>query len=52
MKTVAITNKNGEITVGKVNFAEVGDIVTVSLHDENGIKIDVVGEVVEILEEN
>jgi len=36
-------------TVGEVEAAEVGEIVTVSLHDENGMPIKATGEVVEIL---
>ena len=36
-------------TVGEVETAEVGEIVTVSLHDENGMPIKATGEVVEIL---
>lgn len=37
-------------TVGKVDAAKVGDEVTVSLHDENGMPIEVSGIVEEILE--
>lgn len=36
-------------TVGKVDTAEVGQEATVSLHDENGNNIEVVGVVEEIL---
>jgi hypothetical protein len=41
-------------TIGKVEgeIIHVGDEVTVSLHDENGMPIDDAGIVVEILEEN
>lgn len=38
-------------TTGKVDQAQVGDFVTVSLHDENGIPIQVLGVVTEILED-
>jgi len=37
-------------TVGTVYTAEVGDTVTVSLHDENGMPIRVTGVVEAILE--
>jgi hypothetical protein len=36
-------------TVGTVEAAEVGETVTVSLHDENGMPIEVTGTVEEIL---
>jgi hypothetical protein len=36
-------------TTGKVDCAEVGDKVTVALHDENGMPIEVSGIVEEIL---
>jgi hypothetical protein len=36
-------------TVGKVEMAEVGDTVTVTLHDENGMPTEVTGVVEEIL---
>ena len=52
MKTVLIKDENGENTVGKVDFAEVGNVVTVSLHDDNGMPTEATGEVVEILEED
>lgn len=38
-------------TVGQVDQAQVGDSVTVSLHDENGMPIQVSGVVTEILED-
>ena len=39
-------------TVGTVTGdVMVGDLVTVTLHDENGLIIEVAGEVVEVLEE-
>jgi len=37
-------------TCGYVETAEIGDVVTVELHDENGLPIEVTGEVVEIME--
>lgn len=37
-------------TVGTVYTAEIGDTVTVSLHDENGCQIKVQGVVVAILD--
>jgi hypothetical protein len=37
-------------TTGEVDHAQVGDEVTVSLHDENGMPIQVSGIVAEILE--
>lgn len=52
MKTVLIKDENGENTVGKVDVAEVGNVVTVSLRDENGMPIEATGEVVEILDED
>ena len=36
-------------TVGTVEMAEVGNMVTVKLHDENGMSIEVTGIVEEIL---
>ena len=45
MKTVRLTDD----TCGKVDEAEVGQVVTVFLHDENGMPIEVMGEVAEIL---
>ena len=41
---VLLTNQ----TIGEVETAIVGEIVTVSLHDENGLPIEVTGEVEEI----
>jgi hypothetical protein len=38
-------------TTGQVASAKVGDKVTVSLHDENGMPIEVTGVVEEILED-
>ncbi len=38
-------------TVGQVDHAEVGLEVEVSLHDENGLPITVIGIVEEILED-
>lgn len=38
-------------TVGKVDYAEIGDTVDVTLHDENGIPIEVHGIVEDILED-
>lgn len=38
-------------TTGKVDQTKVGDFVTVSLHDENGVPIQVPGVVAEILED-
>ena len=38
-------------TVGKVDSADIGDIVTVTLQDENGMPIEATGKVEEILEE-
>jgi hypothetical protein len=38
-------------TCGEVETADIGDVVTVSLHDENGLPIEVTGEVAEILED-
>lgn len=38
-------------TVGRVDSAKVGDKVTVSLQDENGLPIEVIGIVEEILED-
>lgn len=38
-------------TTGKVDNAKIGDEVTVSLHDENGMPIQVTGTVEEILED-
>ena len=38
-------------TAGQVDQAQVGDSVTVSLHDENGMPIQVSGVVAEILED-
>lgn len=35
-------------TVGTVENADIGQIVTVSLHDENGMPIEATGKVVEI----
>ncbi len=37
-------------TVGKVDQATPGETVTVELHDENGLPLEVTGEVEEILE--
>ena len=48
MMTVRLTNG----TVGKVDKAREGDMVTASLHDENGTPIEVTGTVAEILEES
>lgn len=39
-------------TVGQVGYAEIGDEVTISLHDENGMPIQVTGIVDEILDES
>jgi hypothetical protein len=47
---VAIKNADGEITVGQVDSAEVGQVATVSLHDENGMPIKATGEVLELLD--
>lgn len=43
-------NDDGEITTGSVvdGVAEVGEVVTVKLHDENGMPIEKTGEVVEV----
>jgi hypothetical protein len=38
-------------TTGEVDQAQVGDEATVSLHDENGMPIQVSGIVAEILED-
>lgn len=48
MKTVLLQDQ----TVGTVedDGVEIGDTVTVSLHDENGVAIDVDGVVDEILD--
>lgn len=49
MRTVLL--KDG--TVGKVDDAcEIGDTVNVSLHDENGMRIEVSGIVEDILEDD
>lgn len=40
-------------TVGKTaTAAEIGDTVTVKLHDENGMPIEVTGKLVEVLRED
>ena len=38
-------------TLGKVESADIGDIVTVTLQDENGGPIEATGKVEEILED-
>ena len=48
---VAIKDKNGELTIGLVDMAKVGAAVTVKLRDENGMPIEVTGEVTDILED-
>lgn len=45
---VALKDGTGGTVTGEVM---VGDIVTVTLHDENGVPVQVVGEVVAVLEE-
>lgn len=48
---ITVLLKSG--TVGKVGDAcEIGDTVTVSLHDENGTQIEVSGIVEDILEDD
>jgi hypothetical protein len=47
MKTVLLKDQ----TVGQVEEAEIGQVVTVTLSDENGEPIEVIGEVEEILED-
>ena len=47
MKTVRLADD----TCGQVEQAEIGDIVEVTLHDENGNEITKKGKVVEILED-
>ena len=47
---VAIKDEAGEISTGKIEFAEVGQVVTVDLRDENGMPITATGEVIEVLE--
>ena len=39
-----------DMTVGKIEYAEVGQVVTVSLNDENGNQIEKTGVVIEVLE--
>lgn len=49
MPTILLTNQ----TVGQFNGdCEIGDTVTVSLHDENGLPIEVIGEVEGIIDED
>ena len=48
MKTVRLSDD----TVGKVEKGEVGDIVEVTLHDENGNEIFAEGQIEEVLEDN
>ena len=49
MKTLLLKDQ----TVGKYDGScEIGDIVTVQLHDENGNPIEVTGEVIDILEDD
>lgn len=48
MKTVLLKDQ----TVGQIEDAEVGQWVTILLRDENGVPIEVEGEVEEILEED
>ena len=48
MMTVLLDND----TVCSVDYAEIGDMVTAKLHDENGIEIEGYGEVIEILEDD
>lgn len=48
---VAIKDQDGKVTTGKVSMAEVGQTVTVDLHNENGMPIKATGEVIEILED-
>lgn len=52
MAQVAI-QVDGEITVGTVvqGAATEGEIVTVELHDENGVPVKSTGVVVEVLED-
>lgn len=52
VKTYAVLLKGD--TAGEVRMEtapEIGDVVTVDLHDENGMPIKIKGKVVEILEE-
>lgn len=52
MATYAVALKDGTVgTVSSIHEDIVGRIVTVDLHDENGMQIQVVGEVAEVLEE-
>ena len=48
MKKVLLSNG----TIGVTASAEIGETVTVLLHDEDGMPFEVTGEVVEIIIEN
>lgn len=50
--TVAIKDeRNGEITTGKCETGKVGDVVTVTLRDENGVPMTAIGEIMDVLED-
>ena len=40
------------MTAGYIEMADIGDIVTVKLHDENGMPCEATGKVIEILEDD
>lgn len=48
MKNVVL--KDQTVGIVEKDDVEEGDFVTVSLHDENGMSIEVSGEVIEILD--